>query len=124
MEIFDFIFGCLNAFDYSISFIVELCRLPFSTAVGYIFNSSDMYHEFIFDTLITGYSASIVVPKIPILSEFLEWVFLFFWGWTPAVFGDSSSFAVCIILGTVGNVFIITLVHWAIKFIGIIEKPK
>lgn len=116
MDIFSFIQNAVNVFDYGYSFLTTLFTLPFFDGVEYVFSTTVGANVLEFPLLINGGVMSFTFPKLPVVSDLVGNLFTLLYGWAPTIFGD-IGFGLCIVLGTICNVFVFTLLHWLIKFV-------
>ena len=106
--IHNFVYG----FDYAVSYLNWIVNQPYFIAEGYIFGDFD---ETYFLTLIFNVNAYVPHLYVPIVSDGARVVFHALYGWIPNIY-PNLYFGGCLIVGTICNVFVITIIHWPCFF--------
>ena len=103
----NFVFG----FDYALSYLHWVVNQPYFIAEGYIFGT---FKEVYFKTLIFSHNAYVPHLYIPVISEVAKTLFRGLYGWIENIY-PNILFGQCLVVGTIINVFTITLIHWTVK---------
>lgn len=111
MGVFEFCRSIVEGLDYAVSYLNWIILQPFDISMNYLFGS---YGDIYFKTLI--FSSDAVAPHlyVPIVSDAVEVLIDNLYGWIADIF-PNLLFGGTLIVGTVINVFTITLIHWTVK---------
>lgn len=118
MGIFAFCQSIVEGLDYAISYLEWVIFQPFDISMNYIFGS---YGDIYFKTLIFNNDAVAPHMYVPIVSDAVEKIIESLYGWIADIF-PNLLFGGTLIVGTIINVFTITLIHWTVKAIGSVFK--